>query len=235
MTERNPFNPKIVYGLIVLGIAAFAGIIWVMAYGGPARQQQTELSRAQMMSPAAVGFRGLVQLVGQVRQTYTISTSSDLDYDDLLVLAIDENTRSEDVSWVRQRRAARPTLIILPKWRTVANLRRGDWVTAVGPGAGHRVAAQLGYRLALRDRAAPGTQLAGESFLAGVGVPAPGAAAGDRGRRPRSPALFAQWRHHPRPDQGPPALPPRRPRSAQQSRHPRSGTRAGRARARWTG
>lgn len=173
MTERNPFNPKVVYGLIVLGIAAFAGIIWVMAWGGPARQQQSELSRAQMMSPAAVGFRGLVQLVGQVRQTYTIANSGDLDYDDLLVLAIDENTRSEDVSWVRQRRSARPTLIILPKWRTVANPRRGDWVTAVGPGAGHRVAAGLGYRLTLRDRAAPGTRLAGESFLAGLDVPAP--------------------------------------------------------------
>ncbi len=123
MTERNPFNPKVVYGLIGLGIAAFAAIIWVMAYGGPARQQQQDLSRAQMMSPAAVGFRALVQLVGQVRQTYTIANSQDLDYDDLLVLAIDRNTRSEDVSRVRQRRATRPTLIILPKWRTVAQSR----------------------------------------------------------------------------------------------------------------
>lgn len=173
MTERTPFNPKVVYGLIVLGIAAFAAIIWVMAYGGPERQQQQELSRAQMMSPAAVGFKGLVQLVGQVRQSYTVNTSSDLDYDDLLVLAIDENTRSEDVSWVRQRRAARPTLIILPKWRTVANRRRSDWVTVVGPGAGHRVATQLGYRLALRGAVPRGTQLAGESILDGIRVPAP--------------------------------------------------------------
>ena len=60
MKEKNPFNPRVVYGLIVLGVAAFAAIVWVMAYGGPARQQQRELSRAQMMSPAAVGFKGLV-------------------------------------------------------------------------------------------------------------------------------------------------------------------------------
>jgi hypothetical protein len=173
MKEKNPFNPKVVYGLILLGIAAFAAIIWVMAYGGPARQQQRELSRAQMMSPAAVGFKGLVELVGQVRQAYTISNSQDLNYEDLLVLAIDENTKSQDLSWVRQRRASRPTLIILPKWRTIANLRRGEWVSAIGPGAGNRVARQLGYRLHLAANIQPGTQSAGANILEGTAFPAP--------------------------------------------------------------
>ena len=173
MRENAPFNPKVVYGLIVLGIAAFAAIIWVMAYGGPARQQQRELSRAQMMSPAAVGFKGLVELVGQVRRAYTIGNPQDLNYDDLLVLAIDENSRAEDLSWVRQHRASRPTLIILPKWRTVANLRRGEWVTAIGPGAGNRVAAQLGYRLHLAGIIQPGTEAVGENLLEGMAFPAP--------------------------------------------------------------
>jgi len=173
VTDRNPFNPKIVYGLVVLGLAAFAAIVWVMAYGGPARQQQRELSRAQMLSPAAVGFKGLVQLVGQVRQTYTIGSAQDLDYDDLLVLAIDENTRPEEVNLVRQRRAERATLIILPKWRTVANLRRGEWVTAIGPGAGHRVAADLGYRLRF-SAASGGRPATGADRLAGLNMTAPG-------------------------------------------------------------
>ena len=173
MKEKNPFNPRVVYGLIVLGVAAFAAIVWVMAYGGPARQQQRELSRAQMMSPAAVGFKGLVELVGQVRQTYTINSASDLDYEDLLVLAIDENTRAEDLSWVRQRRASRPTLIILPKWRTIPNLRRGQWVTAVGPGAGNRVANRLGYRLRLAGNSPAGGRAAGVNILEGIELPAP--------------------------------------------------------------
>ena len=78
-----------------------------MAYGGPQRQQQ-ELSRAQMLSPSAVGFRGLVELVGQVRRSYMIGSTTDLDYEDLLVLAIDENSRMEDVSWVRRRARHEP-------------------------------------------------------------------------------------------------------------------------------
>ncbi len=173
MKERNPFNPRIVYGLIVLGIAAFAAIIWVMAYGGPVRQQQRELSRAQMMSPAAVGFKGLVELVGQVRRTYTIASAQDLNYDDLLVLAIDENSRSEDLSWVRQQRSNRPTLIILPKWRTIPDPRRGDWVAALGPGAGQRVAERLGYQLRANRSLARGTALAAGGQLSGIAVPAP--------------------------------------------------------------
>ena len=172
MKAESPFNPRVVYGLIALGLAAFGAIVWVMAYGGPARDQQREISRAQMLSPAAVGFRGLVTLAGQVRQTYTIANSQDLDYDDLLVLAIDENSRRDEISWVRQQRAARATLIILPKWRTVANRRGGEWVTALGPGAGDRVAMELGYRLRLVGRVPPGSRLSGQGMLSGLDMPA---------------------------------------------------------------
>ncbi len=173
MRQASPFNPKVVCGLIVLGIAAFAAIVWMMAYGGPTRQRQQELSRAQMMSPAAVGFKGLVELVGQVRRTYTITNSVDLDYDDLLVLAIDENSRREDLNWVRQHRANRATLIILPKWRTVPNLRGGDWVTAIGPGAGNRVAADLGYQVHIARTGPRGAVLSTAGTMSGVAVPAP--------------------------------------------------------------
>ncbi|HTU10526.1 MAG TPA: hypothetical protein VMG08_06455 [Allosphingosinicella sp.] len=172
MKAANPFNPKVVYGLILLGVAAFGAIIWVMAYGGGAREQQREVSKAQLMSPAAVGFKGLVALVGQVRQSYTIESAQDLDYDDLLVLAVDENSRQEEISQVRQRRGSRATLLILPKWRTVANRRGGEWVTVLGPGAGNRVAGQLGYRLRLAGRVPPGSRLAGQGILEGLDVPA---------------------------------------------------------------
>src|SRR5207237_5493840 len=143
--------------------------------GGPQRQQQPEreLSRAQMLSPSAVGFKGLVQLVGRLRRAYTISNSEDLDYDDLLVIAIDGNTRPEDISRVRQQRANRATLIILPKWRTVPNLHGGEWVSVTGIGAGDRVAAGLGYRLRAGANPQPGTKATGVNLLNGTDVPAP--------------------------------------------------------------
>ena len=175
MKQGNPFNPKVVSGLILVGAAAFAAIVWVMAYGGPQRQQPqgSEISRAQMLSPSAVGFKGLVELVGRLRRTYTISNGADLDYEDLLVLAIDSNTDPEAISRVRQQRANRATLIILPKWRTVPNLRGGKWVSATGIGAGDRVAAGLGYRLRVGTNPQSGALATGENVLDGTNVPAP--------------------------------------------------------------
>jgi hypothetical protein len=175
MKQNNPFNPKVVYALILVGIAAFAAIIWVMAYGGPqrAQPQEREYSRAQMLSPSAVGFKGLVALVGRVRQAYTISNSADIDYGDLLVVAIDGNTSPEAISRLRQQRANRATLIILPKWRTIPNSRHQDWVSVTGVGAGDRVAARLGYRLRIGANPRPGTLATGENLMAGTDLPAP--------------------------------------------------------------
>jgi hypothetical protein len=173
MKETSPFNPKVVYGLIVLGLIAFAGIVWVLAYGGPMQAQRREISQAQMMSPSAVGFKGLVELVGAVRETYRIDNADDLDFDDLLVLAIDENVRREELSQVRQRRQDRPTLIILPKWRTMPSRTRSDWVVARGFGAGDRIAADLGYRLRIAPGPGPGIVATGENYLAGTNMAAP--------------------------------------------------------------
>jgi hypothetical protein len=171
--EANPFNPKVVYGLIALGLAALAAIVWVMAHGGANERQPREISRAQMMSPSAVGFKALVELTGAVRETYRIDNSRDLDYNDLLVLAIDENTRREDVDYVRQQRQARATLIILPKWRTVPDPRHPDWVIARGIGAGDQLARSLGYELRIAPRTPPGGAATGENILDGITAPAP--------------------------------------------------------------
>jgi hypothetical protein len=175
MKEASPFNPKIVYGLIVLGLIAFAGIVWVLAYGGPMQAQRREISQAQMMSPSAVGFKGLVELVGAVRETYRIDNQDDLDFDDLLVLAVDENVRREELGQVRQRRQDRPTLIILPKWRTTPSRTRSDWVVARGFGAGDRIAADLGYRLRIARGAPTGSRATGQNLLTSMDMAAPGA------------------------------------------------------------
>ena len=79
----------------------------------------------------------------------------------------------EDVDWVRQRRADRPTLIILPKWRTIPNLRGGQWVTAVGPGAGNGVAHRLGFRLDIARDPQPGAPATGAGPIEGINVPPP--------------------------------------------------------------
>jgi hypothetical protein len=74
---------------------------------------------------------------------------------------------------VRQQRSVRATLIILPKWRTIPNLRGGEWVSALGTGAGDQVAARLGYRLRVGANPSAGTLATGRNMLEGTDLPAP--------------------------------------------------------------
>ncbi len=173
MSEGNPFNPRLVYGLIAAGVIAFAALVLLIGYGPPLREEPAEVDRARMLSPSAVGYKGLVHLVGQFHWTEIVSDPGDLDDEGLFVMAVGESTRPEDVEWVRERRGARATLIILPKWITARHARRRDWVSLVGTGAGDSAARAMGLRLRNAARPRWGQQAAGADLLDGLNLPIP--------------------------------------------------------------
>jgi hypothetical protein len=173
MSETNPFNPRLVYGLIAAGLIAFGALVLMLAYGPPLRDGEGQVDRAQMLSPSAVGYKGLTQLVGQFREARIISDPGDLDDDGLFVMAVGETTLPDDVGWVRTRRQTRPTLIILPKWVTARHSRRRDWVSLIGPGAGNSVAQALGFQLRAAARPLPGEPARGSDILEGLTMPVP--------------------------------------------------------------
>src|SRR3954465_5535674 len=93
--RQNPFNAKLVIGLIAAGLAAFAALVLLLAFGsriGPIHD-----ARAPALSVAGTGFKGLVTLVGHFHETRQIRGSEDLAADDLLVLALDLRARPDDV------------------------------------------------------------------------------------------------------------------------------------------
>jgi hypothetical protein len=173
MSETNPFNPRLVYGLIAVGLIAFGALVLSVAYGPPVRDPEGRVDRAQMLSPSAVGYKALTLLVGQYREARIISSGTDLDDEALFVMAVGESTLPEDVEWVRARREGRPTLIILPKWVTARHGGRREWVTLLGPGAGPSVARALGFQLRSAVRPLPGEPARGADMLEGMTMPVP--------------------------------------------------------------
>lgn len=173
MSETNPFNPRLVYGLIAVGLIAFGALVLSVAYGPPVRDSEGQIDRAQMLSPSAVGYKALTRLVGEYREARIISSSNDVDDDALIVMAVGTSTAREDVEWVRARREGRPTLIILPKWVTARHGGRRDWVTLIGPGAGPAVARALGFQLRGAARPLPGEPARGADMLEGMTIPIP--------------------------------------------------------------
>src|SRR3954462_1246813 len=89
--RENPFNAKLVAGLIAAGLIAFAALVLLLAFGdriGPIHD-----SRAPALSVAGTGFKGLVTLVGRFRETREIGGSGDLATDDLVVVMLDPGNR----------------------------------------------------------------------------------------------------------------------------------------------
>ena len=178
MSAAAPFNPRLVVGLVGAGILAFAALLLLLAYGGGLGAPRGG-GGANVQSVAATGFKGLEQLVRASYTTEMVRDPEDLDSEVLLVVTVEERTTAADYREMLRRRAGRPTLIILPKWVTRPNPRRSGWVSALGPGAGGLVAAQLGLktRLSNADRSRGAMRFAnGVEQLSGLRLPVPTAA-----------------------------------------------------------
>jgi hypothetical protein len=137
------FNLRLLVVLIVVGITAFAAFMVLAAYSSGLRPGRFGHARAP--SAAAVGFKGLVDLIGYSGGTARLVRSGEeLGTEDLLVIAPDESTDQKVIAAVVRARAAKPTLLILPKWNTVPGDRGGRWVRTVGLYPSAYVAASIG-------------------------------------------------------------------------------------------
>jgi len=172
---QQPFNVRLVAGLIAAGLTAFAALILLIAYGN--RISPVRGEGAPALSVAATGYKGLITLVGRFRRTAMVSGSDDLATDNLLVVPLAMSNRPQDVARLLELRRGRATLLILPKWLTWPDPSHRGWVRALGPDASALSRGLVGEKIAVRvspQAASPDPFAAGEDFLEGIAVPVPG-------------------------------------------------------------
>ncbi len=171
MSAANPFSPRLVIALIAIGIAGFAVLLLLLAFGSSLGSQRD--GRAHAQSVAATGYKGLVELAGAVREAHLVRDHDEL-FDHLLVLSVEPQTKAYDLSRLLENRASYPTLIILPKWMTVPDRRRRGWVRAFGPGIPIQSLSALGENVRVVPAGAtPGRTAAGAGLLRGLDFPVP--------------------------------------------------------------
>lgn len=138
----QPFDPRLMAGLIVAGILAFLGFFVLSAYAGDLRSGRD--GRAHPLSVSAIGYKGLVDLVGYSGGKAELGRiPAQLDTEDLVVVTIDEATDKRDLAALLERRGAKATLLVLPKWTVGPHPLRRSWVTEQGAGAGQGAARLL--------------------------------------------------------------------------------------------
>jgi hypothetical protein len=168
MSAQQPFNPRLVAGMIAAGIITFAALMLLIAYGGGIGGRSD--GRAHALSTSAVGFKGLVDLVGRFRDVHLVEDANDLSFDHLAVIALEPQSDADALSAILQRRADLPTLIILPKWSTIPHPSRPGWVQGVYDGLGNTVSQMIGEQVAVRpiENAPLADEAAGIGILEGL-------------------------------------------------------------------
>lgn len=132
MSERAPFRPALVIGLITAGLISFAAFIFLLGWGPPEGDSETRGTGA-VPAASAVGFKGLMELSRRFHPVVAVARETDFDSDDLLVVPLRPTDSAADVWRLLRRRAGQATVLILPKWDVVRDRAEPRWVRARGP------------------------------------------------------------------------------------------------------
>lgn len=174
MSEAKAFSPRLIVSLIAAGVVAFGLFLVLMAYAGDYRTGRD--GRAHALSPAANGFAGLVRLIelsgGRPR---LIREEEALGTEDLVVVTIGGGMSKEGLAGLLERRKARPTLLILPKWEVLPDEKRKGWVRAAGwqSPQGYKEVLQAAGDVKVRLARPQRREATGREVLDGLSVPLP--------------------------------------------------------------
>jgi hypothetical protein len=123
------FRGRTVALLLAIGIAGFAAMLVLGAYAPDLRSGRN--GGAHALSNAVTGYSGLVKLAEATgRHPRVVRDPRQFDTEDLLIVT-PESGRT-NISAALQERTSKPTLFILPKWRTVPDEKHTGWARYQG-------------------------------------------------------------------------------------------------------
>lgn len=128
-TGESGFRRGTILLIIVVGIVAFVAMLVLGAYAPELRSGKN--GGAHALSNAATGYSGLVRLAEATGRNAQILRHDYLhDSEDLVVIT--PEAAATDVSDVMTARAAKVTLVVLPKWNSQRDPRKPAWVRVSG-------------------------------------------------------------------------------------------------------
>ena len=170
----TPFDPKLMLLLGGGGILAFLLFLVFAAYAPPMGSGRD--GRAHAMSVSAIGFAGIVKLLRlDGIETRLARSDAEWDTEDLLVVAVEMHSKPEAIEALVNRRGARATLIVLPKWLAAPDPAKPAWVRAIGPASAQEIVRKLGFApgVRLHQGRARAVHAVGTGILDGVEAPLP--------------------------------------------------------------
>ena len=167
----NPFNPRAVLALLLLGGVLFVALLWLIGSGSASGSANN--GGAHAGGKGITGYAALADLLE--RRGYTVSRSRSegrLDDPGLLVLTPPHYGDGKEIEEIiTRRRLTGPTLLVLPKWLTVpappalaGSKAQKGWVylsDARPPMWGNDVTSIGGLDLKIEERRGEGARISG--------------------------------------------------------------------------
>lgn len=163
------FRLRTVIILVMVGVAAFAAMLIATAYA-PGTAPKGD-GAAHALSNSAVGYSGMIRLAQDAGyDTQVIRDDNLLDGRGLLVVT--PQTADTPMGDIIARRAKLPTLVVLPKWRTLDDQAHSGWVNylALLPASEPYGVLAPENKLTITRTRSGGAPLTATGFLADSGI-----------------------------------------------------------------
>jgi hypothetical protein len=131
--DSNPFNGATIIWVIVAGVLAFAGFLFLLAYAPDMRKGD---GGAHPLSKSAVGFSGLYDLARFSGRKVNLQTDDNgWGYTGFYIVTIQPDSDAKTLAKLAAAQRAvdgSKTLYILPKWETMPLATKKGWVQRAG-------------------------------------------------------------------------------------------------------
>ena len=129
-TSDHGFNPRLMAGLVAIGVIAFIAL-WALIALGPQLSSGND-GGGHALSKAAPGYAGIVDLIERSGANVELRRSEeaptyDGEWRELLVLTPTHRTKAEEIARVIEGHRGGPVLIVLPKWQTGKHPEKAGW------------------------------------------------------------------------------------------------------------
>ena len=123
-------TPKMIMSLVLIGIFSFTALVTLSGYAGDLRQKSN--GQAHALSRSAIGFGGLVRLLGDLDYDVRMTRTENVNHKDRSTLRVYTMSRPFQANRMDDLKLSSPTLLIMPKWITLPIKGNAGWMQKVG-------------------------------------------------------------------------------------------------------
>jgi len=119
-------TPRVIISLVLIGIFSFISLVILSGYSDDLRQKNN--GQAHALSRSAIGFGGLVRLLGDLDYDVGMARTENVSRAQKNTLRVFTLSRTYQANTLDDLNLLTPTLVIMPKWNAIPITGKSGWL-----------------------------------------------------------------------------------------------------------